>query len=227
MDVSLDTDITIHLYDAGKEGLLFKYFDKLYMYEFILEREIKNKSNDVYKKIIAEIEAEKIIKVTQRYLIDIGMKKIFEDNLYDVKVLFDFGEANAVALAATLGIAALATDDTKDYGPHDMLVKEYVENIIPFSFYELLYLEYLQSDDAFDQLKGDYEKINHIAYPKYPMDFLSRIKRVVRRFSNRGSNRDIAWMNAFCQKHSINYRIKMQALQLHLMEEKKNNELKK
>lgn len=57
----------------------------------------------------------------------------------------------------------------------------------------------LQSDDAFDQLKGGYEKINHIAYPKYPMDFLSRIKRVVWRFSNRGSNRDIAWMNAFAK----------------------------
>lgn len=130
MDVSLDTDITIHLYDAGKEELLFKYFDKLYMHEFILEREIKNKSNDVYKKITTEIEAGKIIKVTQRYLIDIGMQKSFEDNLYDIKALFDFGEANAVALAATLGIAALVTDDTKDYGPHDTLVKEYVEDII-------------------------------------------------------------------------------------------------
>lgn len=28
MDVSLDTDITIHLYDAGKEELIYKYFDK-------------------------------------------------------------------------------------------------------------------------------------------------------------------------------------------------------
>ena len=221
MDVSLDTDITIHLYNAGKEELLFKYFDKLYMHEFILENEIKNKSNDVYTKIITEMEAGKITKVTQRYLIDIGMKKSFADNLYDIKVLFDFGEANAVALAATLGIAALVTDDTKDNGPHDTIVKEYVENIIPFSFYELLYLEYLRSDDAFDQLKSDYEKINNIAYPKYPMDFLGRIKRVVRRFSNRGAKRDIIWMNNFCQKHSINYRVKMQALQSHLIEEAK------
>lgn len=39
MDVSLDTDITIHLYQADREELLFKYFDKLYMHEFILERE--------------------------------------------------------------------------------------------------------------------------------------------------------------------------------------------
>lgn len=219
MDVSLDTDITIHLYSAGKEELLFKYFNNLYIHEFVLEREIRNKSSDVYKKITDEIKCGKIIKVTQRYLIDIGMKKSFESQLYDIKTLFDFGEANAVALAATLGIAALVTDDTKDYGPHDTLVKEYVENIIPFSFYELLYLEYLQSDDAFVQLKIDFEKINKIAYPEYPMSFLKRIKRVIRRFSSRGSNRDITWMNNFCQNHSIDYRAKMQILQPHLKDE--------
>lgn len=219
MDVSLDTDITIHLYDAEERELLFKYFDKIYIHEFILEREIKNKSSDVYKKVIAEIEAGKIIKVTQRYLIEIGMKKGFEDNLYDVKTLFDFGEANAIALAATLGIAALVTDDTKEYGPHDTLVKEYIEDIIPFSFYELLYLEYLWSDDDFKQFKSDFEKINVIAYPRYPMGFLGRIKRVVRRFSSRGTSRDITWMHDFCQKYAIDYKIKMQVLQLHLTEE--------
>lgn len=79
MDVSLDTDITIHLYDAGKDELLYKYFDKCYMHEFILEREIKNKSVAVYNKIKEEIENGKIIKVTQKYLIDIRMKKQFED----------------------------------------------------------------------------------------------------------------------------------------------------
>lgn len=57
-ELSLDTDITIHLYDAGKEELLFKYFDKCYMHEFILEREIKNKSLEVYNKILEEIERE-------------------------------------------------------------------------------------------------------------------------------------------------------------------------
>lgn len=109
MEVSLDTDITIHLYDAGKEELLFKYFDKCYMHEFILEREIKNKSLEVYNKILEENEKGRIIKVTQGYLIDIGMRKSFEDKVYELKVLFDFGETNAVALASVLGIAALVT----------------------------------------------------------------------------------------------------------------------
>lgn len=223
MDVSLDADITIHLYDAGKEELLTKYFDKLYIHEFILEREIKNKSAAAYQKISKEIHSHKIIKVTQQYLIDLGMKKIFENQLYDVKTLFDFGEANAVALASTLGIAALATDDTKPFGPHETLIKEYVENIIPFTFYELLYLEYLQSNDAFDKFKHDYETINNTAYPKYPMNFISRTKRIVRRFSNRGTKRDITWMNTFCKIHSIDYKKKMQLLFLHLTEEEKKN----
>ena len=109
MEVSLDTDITIHLYDAGKEELLFKYIDKCYMHEFIIEREIKNKSLEVYNKILEEIEKGRIIKVTQGYLIDIGMRKSFEDKVYELKVLFDFGETNAVALASVLGIAALVT----------------------------------------------------------------------------------------------------------------------
>lgn len=219
MDVSLDTDITIHLYQVGREKLLFKYFDKLYMHEFILEREIRNKSMDVYNRIKDEQKNGRIQIIDTKYLIELGMKKTFEDNLYDIKELFDYGEANAVALASTLGIAALVTDDTKDYGPHETLVKECVEDVIPFAFYELLYLEYLLSDDDFEGLKKEYEYINHIAYPERPMNFLSRIKRVVRRFTHRkGTNRDILWMKEFCQSKEVDYNYKMKLLLQHLKE---------
>lgn len=219
MDVSLDTDITIHLYHAGKEELLFKYFDKLYMHEFILEHEIKNKSKIVYQKIKEEQANQRIIVVTQKYLIDLGMKKTFENHVYDIKTLFDYGEVNAVALAATLGIAALATDDTKDYGPHETLLKELVEDVIPFAFYELLYLDYLQSDDAFNDFLKEYDNINKTAYPDHPMNFTRRIRRVIRRFGKNGTNRDIQWMNNFCTNYQINYEQKMKALLPHLIEE--------
>lgn len=218
MDVSLDTDITIHLYNAGKEELLFRYFDKLYMHEFILEHEIRNKSIEVYKKIKEEQINERIIVVDTKYLLNIGMRKMFEEQLYDVRTLFDFGEANAVALASTLGIAALVTDDTKDYGPHETLIKECVEDVIPFAFYELLYLDYLQSDDAFEDFLNEYNHINEIAYPDRPMNFVSRMKRVVRRFGHHGTNRDVTWMDGFCKDKKIDYKQKMRLLLPHLKE---------
>lgn len=216
MDVSLDTDITIHLFESSNEGLLFKYFNKIYIHEFVLDRELIHKSDATYKKVNALISAGKIEKVNQRYLIEIGMKKDFEEKRDEIKILFDYGEANAVALAAVLGIAALVTDDTKEYGPHDSLIKEYVENIIPFAFYELLYLEYLQSEDDFDAFYMNFETINHIAYPSRPMNFLNRIKRVVRRFSKNGTARDRKWITDFCAAKSIDYPAKMRLLKGHL-----------
>lgn len=37
MDVSLDTDIVVHLYKAGMKELLYQYFDKVYIHIFLLE----------------------------------------------------------------------------------------------------------------------------------------------------------------------------------------------
>lgn len=219
MDVSLDTDITIHLFESGKENLLFKYFDRIYIHEFVLERELIHKSTETYNKVKNCISESDIIKVDQRYLIEIGMKKDFEDKRDEIKILFDYGEANAVALAAVLGIAALVTDDTKEYGPHHSLTKGYVENIIPFAFYELLYLEYLQSDDDYDSLQKDFELINQRAYPEHPMSFVKRIQRVVSRFGKRGTVRDRNWMNDFSSRNNIDYPAKMRLLKQHLEKE--------
>lgn len=216
MDVSLDTDITIHLFTAGREDLLYQYFDKLYMHTFILEKEIKNKSIDVYQRIYEEKDAGKIIIVDQAYLIDIGMKISFENNLFDYKTLFDYGEANAVALAATMGIAALVTDDTKEHGPHDTLLKELIQDVIPFSFYELLFLEFLKEKGTYDRLKRDFGSINSIAYPKHPMEFVGRISRVVRRFNSKGTKRDIEWIKNYCKDNNIDYKQKVLELKNNL-----------
>ena len=190
MDVSLDTDIVIHLYKAGMKDTLFCYFDKLYIHEYLLEHEMKIKSINVYNEFLKDIVAGKIIVVNKKYLAGVGMLKTFVDKLYDIKVLFDFGEANAVALAAVLGIAALVTDDTKEYGPHESLVNEYVENVIPFAFYELLFLNYIESKIDLNQLKEKYDTVNNTSFEK-PMVFSGRISRVVRRFSSKGTDRDI------------------------------------
>ncbi len=51
----------------------------------------------------------------------------------------------AVALLGAMGIEVLLSDDTKLYGPHDTLCRELVTDVIPFAFYELLFLRYISS----------------------------------------------------------------------------------
>lgn len=51
MDASLDTDIVIHLYKSGKKELLYSSFHKLYIYDFLLEKEMQRKSISVYKTL--------------------------------------------------------------------------------------------------------------------------------------------------------------------------------
>jgi len=42
MDASLDTNVIIHLYNANHQSILFDRFDKLKVYEFIRNHEMKN-----------------------------------------------------------------------------------------------------------------------------------------------------------------------------------------
>lgn len=40
MDVSVDTNILIHLYNAYSKDLLLSSFDKVYAYEYIIDTEL-------------------------------------------------------------------------------------------------------------------------------------------------------------------------------------------
>lgn len=53
----------------------------------------------------------------------------------DYEYLFDDGELYTVALAKAMGIVIFLSDDTKEFGPHETLVKELIEDVIPFAFY--------------------------------------------------------------------------------------------
>lgn len=44
MRASLDTDIIIHLYKAGNKQLVYSLFDEVYAYEYLVEKELKNKA---------------------------------------------------------------------------------------------------------------------------------------------------------------------------------------
>lgn len=142
MDVSLDTDIVIHLYKSNKEELLFTYFNKLYMHEYLLEDELKRKSLQVYIRFIKDVSKGLINIINNKDLSSLGIKCLFDDYMRDFYYLFDMGERHAVALAKAMGIGALISDDTKEFGPHETLVKELVEDVIPFTFYVIVFRVY-------------------------------------------------------------------------------------
>ena len=55
MNASLDTDIVIHLYKSRKKELLYSSFDKLYIYDFLMEKEMQRKSVPVYEEFQKKI----------------------------------------------------------------------------------------------------------------------------------------------------------------------------
>jgi len=212
MNASLDTDIIIHLYKSGKKELLFEFFDDLYIHEFLLENEVRTNSEQVYTELLEDIKAKSIQVITTNDLISRGIKNLFDDYVKEYACLFDRGELRAIALAKLLGIAAFVSDDTKNGGPHQLLVNEYIEAIIPFAFYELLFLKYLQSELTAKQYYDSFKQITDTSMSERPMNFNSKIKATVRRFTKGGSERDLKWRDDFCNKQSINLKQRMQEL---------------
>lgn len=217
MDASLDTDVVIHLYSSGKQELLFSSFDELVMYEYLFEKELKNKSPLVYAEVIRDVGNRHIKIITNADLISMGIKGLFENYKESNQCLFDQGELHAIALAKAMGIAAFVSDDTKPQGPHHTLVQEIIEDVIPFAFYELLFLKYLSSVITLKELFEEFEAITSASMSQHPMNFRSRIIATVRRFSERnGTKRDIEWLRSFCEEKNINFKAKMRELKLFL-----------
>ncbi|MGF7185288.1 hypothetical protein GGQ84_001374 [Desulfitispora alkaliphila] len=213
MDASLDTDIVIHLYKSGKRDLLFSYCDKLYMHEYLLVKELKNKSNPVYEQFLLDVENELITIIYNSDLVQMEIKGLFEGYKEDYNYLFDAGELHAVALAKAMGIVTFLSDDTKEFGPHETLVQELIEDVIPFSFYELLFLKYLESDMDPKNLLDEFENVNSNSMSQYPMNFRTKMLSTVRRFSKKyGTERDKQWIDKFCSHKHIDYKSKMREL---------------
>ena len=217
MDASIDTDILIHLYGSGKEDLIFHFFDQLYMHAYLFEQELKRISAPVYEQVSAHVEKGRIEIVTSNDLVHKGIQGLFERYKRDYEYLFDSGELYAVSMAKAMGIFALISDDTKEYGPHETLVKELIEDVMPFAFYELLFLKYLSSHVNLEELHREFEDVTSQTMSPYPMKFRNRMAVTARRFSKRhGTTRDYKWVIDYCQQQGINYRIKMQELKKYL-----------
>lgn len=213
MDVSVDTNIIIHLYNAYSKELLLSSFDKVYAYEYIIDTELSGNDKVVYDQVEKDIKEGKIIKVTNGELIDMGIKELFDEQYRDFMILFagDRGEAYAVALASVIGIEAFVSDDTKVGGPHETLVKELIDDVVPFTFYELLFLKYLKTEISCDEFKIEFEKIT-VTMSK-PMDFKPRINKVLRRYhKERSTDRDYFWLQDFCEEYNVDLRLRLSEL---------------
>lgn len=217
MDASLDTDIVIHLYKSGKKELLYSSFDKLYIYDFLLEKEMQRKSISVYEEFKKDVEAGIVRVITNKDLIDMGIKGLFEEYKESNQYLFDQGELQAVALAKAMGIAAFVSDDTKDFGPHQSLVKELIEGVIPFAFYELLFIKFLNSEITIKELHSSFQQVNESSMAEFPMSFKRKLSEVLKRFSAKYvTERDKEWISDYCDKRDINLNDKMVKLRDYL-----------
>jgi hypothetical protein len=122
-----------------------------------------------------------------------------------------------------MGIEAFTSDDTKEYGPHYLLVRQLIEDVIPFAFYELLFLKFLSSEITIDEVHNSFQQINLICMGNRPMNFKNRMLSTAKRFTKKyGTKRDLLWIYSYCNEKGVNFNNKMKELKsfLKTMEER-------
>ncbi len=164
MRASLDTNALIHFYRAGLQEILFDFFDEgVFIYEQIRDIELVNHGQDVIEEIDSDIVAGKIELYTYQMLKDLQIHKIFEYKVGENRNLYgsgDLGEVYAISLAQTLGAYSLVTDDTKQGGPY-MSLLQFEDDVMPFTFADVLILRYLLGIADENQTVKDFNAINN------------------------------------------------------------------
>lgn len=164
MRASLDTNVIIHFYKAGLENILFNFFDEgVFIYEQIRNIELENHGQEVLNRVDSDISCGKIELYTDQKLKDLQIYKIFEYNFSENRNLYgtgDLGEVYAISLAQTLGAYSLVTDDTKQGGPY-MSLLQFEDEVMPFTFADVLILRYLVGNADENQTVNDFNMINN------------------------------------------------------------------
>lgn len=219
MDASLDTNVIIHLYNSNYQSILFNRFEKLKVYEFIRNHEMVNHATpEVIDLFDKDVQAGKVELITDDYLKGIGMYNVFKQHVKDIKILFesgDLGEVYAIAMAKILGCISLVTDDIKEYGPHYVLMRIPDSDVMPFAFYEILFLDYLQELTTEEEVEKRFSTISDLSDLK--MSLSSKLKAFIRRFwSDPYSDCEKEWMKSFCSENNINAKNRIQKLNVYL-----------
>lgn len=214
MRASLDTNVIIHFYKAGLQDILFNFFDEgIFIYEQIRNIELVNHGQEILNKVDCDIASGKIELYTDQRLKDLQVYKIFENNVLENKNLYgsgDLGEVYAISLAQTLGAYSLVTDDTKQGGPY-MSLLQFDDDIMPFTFADVLILRYLVGDVDKNQTVKDFNLINNMSNLNW--SFKSQVSKFIKRFlKDPYRNEDTEWIRDLAAKNGFNIKEKLVAL---------------
>lgn len=192
MRASLDTNVIIHFYKAGLENILFNFFDEgVFIYEQIRNIEL----------------------YTDQKLKDLQIYKIFEYNFSENRNLYgtgDLGEVYAISLAQTIGAYSLVTDDTKQGGPY-MSLLQFEDEVMPFTFADVLILRYLVGNADENQTVNDFNMINNSSSLNW--SFKSQVSKFIKRFlKDPYRNEDKEWILDLAAKKGFSIKVKLETL---------------
>lgn len=214
MRASLDTNVIIHFYEAGLENILFNFFDEgVFIYEQIRNIELENHGQEVLNRVDSDISCGKIELYTDQKLKDLQIYKIFEYNFSENRNLYgtgDLGEVYAISLAQTLGAYSLVTDDTKQGGPY-MSLLQFEDEVMPFTFADVLILRYLVGDVDEKQTVNHFNLINNSSSLNW--SFKSQVSKFIKRFlKDPYRNEDKEWILDLAAKKGFSIKVKLETL---------------
>ena len=214
MRASLDTNVIIHFYKAGLQDILFDFFDKgVFIYEQIRNIELENHGQEILDKVDSDIASGKIELYTNQKLKELQVYKIFENNVLENRNLYgsgDLGEVYAISLAQTIGAYSLVTDDTKQGGPY-MSLLQFDDDIMPFTFADVLILRYLVGDVDENQTVTDFNLINNSSNLNW--SFKSQVTKFIKRFlKDPYRSEDTEWIRNLAVTKGFSIKEKLAAL---------------
>ena len=216
MRASLDTNVIIHFYRAGLQDILFNTFeDGVFIYEQIRSVELVNHAeNDLLKIIDSDIDSGKIELYTDAKLKEQKVYSIFQGRVEENRQLYnpgDLGEVYAISLAQTIGAYSIITDDIKQGGPYMSLLQFVNEEIMPFTFADVLILRYLIGFSNEQQTLWDFDAINKASDLNW--SFKSQIRKFIDRFiKNTYDNKDKDWFDKMIDEYDIRVKSRITSL---------------
>lgn len=214
MRASLDTNVIIHFYKAGLQDILFDFFDEgVFIYEQLRNIELENHGQEILDKVDSDIVSGKIELYTNQKLKELQVYKIFENNVMENRNLYgsgDLGEVYAISLAQTIGAYSLVTDDTKQGGPY-MSLLQFDDDIMPFTFADVLILRYLVGNVDEHQTVTDFNLINNSSNLNW--SFKSQVTKFIKRFlKDPYRSEDTEWIRNLAATKGFSIKEKLAAL---------------